>query len=119
LLERIIQIAAEGRKFGLWLLLSTQRPSKIHPQILSQCDNLCIMKSSAPTDLAQLAEYFGAVPKELLAKVPKFRQGQSLFAGGFVPEPSLIQMGERHTVEGGTDVRVPLSREARVLSPRA
>ena len=30
--DRLIQIAAEGRKFGLWLLLSTQRPSKIHPQ---------------------------------------------------------------------------------------
>ncbi|MET8776363.1 hypothetical protein AB0H49_16015 [Nocardia sp. NPDC050713] len=33
-------IAAEGRKYGLWLLLSTQRPSKVHPGILSQCDNL-------------------------------------------------------------------------------
>ena len=29
--EQIIQIAADGRKFGLWMLLSTQRPSKIHP----------------------------------------------------------------------------------------
>ncbi len=53
--ERIIQIAAEGRKFGLWLLLSTQRPSKIHPSILSQCDNLALMKMSSPVDLAELA----------------------------------------------------------------
>ncbi len=44
--ERIVQIAAEGRKFGLWLLLSTQRPSKIHPSIISQCDNLALMKMS-------------------------------------------------------------------------
>ena len=29
-LDRIIQIAAEGRKYGLWLLLSTQRPSRVH-----------------------------------------------------------------------------------------
>ena len=29
--DRLIQIAAEGRKYGLWLLLSTQRPSKVHP----------------------------------------------------------------------------------------
>ena len=33
--ELIIQVAAEGRKFGLWLLLSTQRPSKGHRQIVS------------------------------------------------------------------------------------
>ena len=38
--ERLVQIAGEGRKFGLWLLVSTQRPSKIHPNVLSQCDNL-------------------------------------------------------------------------------
>jgi hypothetical protein len=31
-------------KFGLWLLLSTQRPSKVHSGIISQCDNLALMK---------------------------------------------------------------------------
>ncbi len=35
LTERLIQIAAEGRKFGMWLFLSTQRPTKIHPNVLS------------------------------------------------------------------------------------
>ena len=54
--ERIIQIAAEGRKFGLWLLLSTQRPSKIHPSIISQCDNLALMKMSSPLDLDELGD---------------------------------------------------------------
>ena len=33
-LERLIQIAAEGRKYGLWLLLSSQRPSKIHAGLI-------------------------------------------------------------------------------------
>ena len=46
LTERIVQIAAEGRKYGLWLLLSTQRPSKVHPNALSQCDNLALMRMS-------------------------------------------------------------------------
>lgn len=113
LLERIVQIAAEGRKYGLWLLLSTQRPSKIHPQVLSQCDNLCIMKLNAPLDLHQLAQYFGGVPAELFARSPGFRQGQALFAGGFVAEPSVVQLGERLTVEGGYDVRVPERRAGR------
>ena len=31
LTERVVQIAAGGRKYGLWLLLSTQRPTEIHP----------------------------------------------------------------------------------------
>ena len=37
-------IAAEGRKFGLYLLTSTQRPQKVHDEVLSQCDNLLLMR---------------------------------------------------------------------------
>ena len=106
--ERLIQIAAEGRKFGLWLLLSTQRPSKIHPSIISQCDNLALMKMSSPLDLDELATIFGFAPPALLARAPRFRQGEVLFAGGFVPAPTLASMRTRLTAEGGVDVQVPL-----------
>ncbi|MGX1807220.1 ATP-binding protein [Nocardia sp. NPDC055321] len=106
--ERLIQIAAEGRKFGLWLLLSTQRPSKVHPGILSQCDNLALMKMTSPTDLAELATYFGYAPTALLDRSPWFRQGEALFAGGFVPAPSLVKVRARLTREGGSDVGVPM-----------
>jgi DNA helicase HerA-like ATPase len=107
LTARLVQIAAEGRKFGLWLLLSTQRPTKIHPNVLSQCDNLALMRMSSPRDLVELGDVLGYAPGELLAKSPEFVQGQALLAGGFVNEPTLVQVGERYTVEGGTDVKVP------------
>jgi DNA helicase HerA-like ATPase len=106
--ERLIQIAAEGRKFGLWLLLSTQRPSKVHSGILTQCDNLALMKMSSPVDLDELGTSFGYAPQALLARSPWFRQGEALFAGGFVPTPSLVKMHARLTPEGGSDVVVPL-----------
>jgi DNA helicase HerA-like ATPase len=106
--EQLVRIAAEGRKYGLWLLLSTQRPSKVHPGIISQCDNLALMKMSSPADLSELASVFGFAPEELVRRSPGFAQGQSLFAGGFIPQPSLVQMGARLTHEGGVDVRVPL-----------
>lgn len=108
LTDRIVQIAAEGRKFGLWLLLSTQRPSKVHPNALSQCDNLALMRMSSAGDLDELAGVFGYAPEALLARSPGFRQGQALFAGGFIEQPSLVQMGTRLTHEGGVDVSVPL-----------
>ncbi|WP_439028998.1 ATP-binding protein [Gordonia terrae] len=108
LIDRVVQIAAEGRKFGLWLLLSTQRPTKIHPNVLSQCDNLCLMRMNAPRDLAELADTFGFVPDQMLAQSPEFRQGEALFAGGFIREPTHTHMGTRITEEGGADVAVPL-----------
>ena len=106
--ERIVQIAAEGRKFGLWLLLSTQRPSRVHPSIMSQCDNLALMKMTSPVDLDELGTIFGFVPLAMLARAARFAQGEALFAGGFVPAPTMVKMGPRLTREGGADVNVPL-----------
>jgi uncharacterized protein len=108
LTERIIQIAAEGRKFGLWLLLSTQRPSKIHPNVLSQCDNLALLRMSSPRDLVELGSLFGYAPSDLVDRSPLFGKGQGLFAGGFVANPSVVQVARRLTREGGRDVPVPL-----------
>ena len=106
LVDRLVQIAAEGRKYGLWLLLSTQRPSKIHPQVLSQCDNLVLMRMNSRADLAELAEVFGFAPPAMVRTSGFFVQGEALLAGAFVPVPSSIRMGARLTVEGGSDVGV-------------
>jgi hypothetical protein len=108
LLDRLIQIAAEGRKYGLWLLLSSQRPSKIHPQILSQCDNLMLMRMNSPDDIAELGRSFGFAPKAMLRASNGFVQGEALLAGGFAPVPMLVQVRERLTRQGGSDVAVPL-----------
>jgi hypothetical protein len=105
--QRLIDIAAEGRKYGLWLLLSTQRPSKVHPQVLSQCDNLVVMRMNSQGDLAQLGDAFGFAPPAMLAEAPAFRKGEALLAGGFVTIPMKVQVGARHTLEGGIDVPVP------------
>ena len=110
LLERLIQIAAEGRKYGLWLLLSSQRPSKIHPQILSQCDNLMLMRMNSPDDIVELGRTFGFAPQGMLHASTGFVQGEALLAGGFAPVPMLGRMRERLTHEGGSDVAVPLAQ---------
>ena len=108
--ERLVQIAGEGRKYGLWMLLCTQRPSRISPAVISQCDNLVLMRMNSRGDLAELQETFGFVPAQMLAAAPFFRQGEALVAGGFVPVPTFVQIGGRRTHEGGSDVKVPLPR---------
>lgn len=110
LTRQLVQIAAEGRKFGLWLLLSTQRPGKIHPNVLSQCDNLGLMRVNSPRDLADLAEVFGFAGPESIGRAKDFVQGQVLFAGGFIREPTFVRMGRRVTEEAGGDVTVPMGR---------
>jgi hypothetical protein len=64
--EHVIRIAGEGRKFGLYLLLATQRPGKVHLNAVSQCDNLALMRMNSQADLALIAEMFSQVSETLL-----------------------------------------------------
>jgi uncharacterized protein len=97
-------IAAEGRKFGLYLLTSTQRPSKVHEEVLSQCDNLLLMRMNSDADLAHLRETFSFVPAGLIQRATTFRQGESLIAGKFAPHPTYVRFGQRLSQEGGADI---------------
>ncbi len=102
--EQTVQIAAEGRKFGIHLLVSTQRPQKVHENVLSQCDNLVLMRMNSAADLAYLGETFSFVPAGLLAKARRFGLGEALVAGKIAPEPALVRFGRRISEEGGADV---------------
>jgi DNA helicase HerA-like ATPase len=104
---RVIQLANEGRKYGIWLLLCSQRPSRIHESVLAQCDNLALMRMNSPGDLTQLERVFGFAPPEMLRAAPGFRKGECLMAGTFAPAPTFVQIRARRTKEGGSDVAVP------------
>ncbi len=102
--EHAVRIAAEGRKFGLYLLTSTQRPQKVHPNVVSQCDNLILMRMNSAADLAYASEIFSFVPAGLLARARSFGLGEALVAGKLSSHPALVRMGPRITEEGGADV---------------
>ena len=102
--EHAVRIAGEGRKFGLYLLVSTQRPQKVHPNVLSQCDNLVLMRMNSVSDLAYVGEVFSFVPPSLLRLATGFHQGEALVAGPLASHPALIRFGARVSEEGGSDV---------------
>ncbi len=102
--EHAVRIAAEGRKFGLYMLVSTQRPHKVHEQVISQCDNLVLMRMNSRSDLAHVGELFSFVPPALLAAATDFGLGEALVAGKIASHPALIRFGARITEEGGSDV---------------
>ncbi|MFY9926470.1 MAG: ATP-binding protein [Streptosporangiaceae bacterium] len=99
-----IRIAAEGRKFGLYLLVSTQRPQKIPGNVLSQADNLVLMRLNSLADAAFAQAAFSFVPPSLIERSVTFRQGEALIAGKISPQPALLRFGARISQEGGADV---------------
>jgi uncharacterized protein len=102
--EHAVRIAAEGRKFGLYLLVSTQRPQKVHENVISQCDNLVLMRLNSTADVAFTQTVFSFVPPSLIEQAATFRLGEALVAGKISPHPALLRFGARIAEEGGADV---------------
>ena len=114
--EQVVQLAAEGRKYGLYLLTSTQRPYKVHENVVSQCDNLLLMRMNSQADIADLSRIFSFIPPGLMTGATAFRMGQALVGGRFFPDSGYVQMGRRTSQEGGADVPATWARP-RELQP--
>ena len=97
-------IAAEGRKFGLYLLTSTQRPQKVNEEVLSQCDNLLLMRMNSEADLGYLGDTFSYVSPSLIQRATTFGLGETLVAGKFFPHAGYVKFGARLSQEGGADI---------------
>jgi hypothetical protein len=103
--DLLVRIAAEGRKYGLFLILVTQRPSRLDASLLSQCDNLVLLKMNNRHDLDLVERVFGFVPEGFAKRAFDFKTGDALLAGSFVDGPTYAHVAPRRTQEGGRNVR--------------
>jgi DNA helicase HerA-like ATPase len=104
------RIAAEGRKFGLYLLVSTQRPQRVNELVVSQCDNLVLMRMISAGDLAYVGELLSVAPAPLIERASSFAMGESLVAGKVAAHPTFVRFGPRISEEGGADVPTDWAR---------
>ena len=63
-------IAKEGRKFGLLLLVSSQRPSELSKTVLSQCSNFIVHRIQNPEDLAHIRQITPHISDTILKRMP-------------------------------------------------
>ena len=88
------QIAQEGRKFGVGLVIISQRPSRLDETTLSQCNSFVIMRMVNPADqnfVRRVIETLGEDESKLL---PDLDVGEALLSGQFINFPVLVRMKE-------------------------
>lgn len=88
----IERIAKEGRKYGVTLLLSSQRPSEISETIFSQCSNFLAMRLTNPSDQSYVARLLPDTLGNLSDKLPTLGAGEALLIGEAVVMPSLVKV---------------------------
>jgi hypothetical protein len=109
--EQFRSIAAEGRKYGLFLVLCTQRPDKIDKFVLSECENRAIMRIGSQSVLAETKMLMGLedIPDRTLSRCLEFGMGRVLLVGRWAADSPtqgiLLYTAMRRTVEGGRNLR--------------
>ncbi|MCF2490759.1 ATP-binding protein [Dyadobacter sp. CY347] len=90
--KSIERIAKEGRKYGVTLLLASQRPSEISETIFSQCNNFIAMRLTNPVDQGYVKKLLPDTLGSLIDKMTSFKQGEALLVGESIILPSIVQI---------------------------
>ena len=88
------QIAQEGRKFGVGLVVISQRPSRLDETALSQCNSYIIMRMVNPADQNFVRRVIESLGEEEVRLLPDLDVGEALLSGQMVNFPVLVRMKE-------------------------
>jgi uncharacterized protein len=104
-LNSIERIAKEGRKYGVSLLISSQRPSEISETIFSQCSNFLAMRLTNPEDQAYVKRLLPDTLGNLTAGLPALEQGEALLIGDAVAMPCVVYVKPCSPQPSSNDIR--------------
>lgn len=91
-IENFEKIAKEGRKYGVALVIVSQRPSDVSPTILSQCNNVIALRLTNGDDQATVRRLMPESLEGLMDTLPILDIGEALVVGDAVLLPSRIRI---------------------------
>lgn len=91
-IENFEKIAKEGRKYGVALMVVSQRPSDVSPTILSQCNNVVALRLTNGDDQATVRKLMPESLEGLMDTLPILDIGEALVVGDAVLLPSRIRI---------------------------
>jgi uncharacterized protein len=88
--SQLQRIAGEGRKFGIGLVVISQKPSKIDEEILSQCNSGIYMHITNPKDKEHIKKSFECISEEIISGLDSLDVGECIIAGALLDVPFLM-----------------------------
>lgn len=85
------RLAKEGRKFGLGLWLSTQRPSEISPTVLSQCNNWISFRLTSEKDIAAIQSASEWADRREVKRIAGLSRQTAIVFGGSITMPTMVR----------------------------
>lgn len=114
--SRTVQtIAKEGRKYGVGLLLVTQRPTELDVTVLSQCGTLIALRMSNRGDRGHISASVQDELSDMIGLLPSLRTGEGLIMGEAVKIPSRVKFEKISNAPKSSDPKI--SEEWRKARP--
>lgn len=102
--SRAVQsIAKEGRKYGVGLLLVTQRPSELDETVLSQCGTIVALRMNNSKDRSHIRSAIQDELQTMVDLLPNLRTGEAIISGEGVKIPSRVQFYKLSNAPKGSD----------------
>jgi hypothetical protein len=101
----IERIAKEGRKYGITLVIVSQRPSEVSETIFSQCSNFVAMRLTNPDDQNYVRRLLPDTLGPLTESLPTLQAGEALLIGDSVVMPSLVKIDKCSNSPASNDIR--------------
>ncbi|NLD92737.1 MAG: DUF87 domain-containing protein [Fibrobacter sp.] len=93
------KIAREGRKFGLGIVLSSQRPSELSPTVLSQCNSFLLHRISNDKDQELVSRLVPDNLRGLLRELPSLPSQNAILLGWASELPIMVRMNDLNKSE--------------------
>ncbi|MGJ9373814.1 ATP-binding protein [Nesterenkonia sp. CF4.4] len=93
-LESFERIAKEGRKYGISLLVVSQRPSDLSRTVLSQCNNFMVLRLTNDQDQAVIRRLMPDNQASLTGALPLLDVGEALLIGDAMVLPTRIKLDQ-------------------------
>lgn len=98
------RIAKEGRKYGLFVLVASQRPS-VSKTVLSQCSNFVVHRMQNPDDLSQIRQMTPFISEAVLKRLPSLPKQHALVFGTSVNLPTTFKVREAKPLPKSDDAK--------------
>lgn len=86
------RIAREGRKYGISLLVSSQRPFELSKTVLSQCNSFIIHRLQNPEDQKYVRQLVSSANEDILQQLPILPQQHAIIMGDAVRTPVQVKI---------------------------
>lgn len=100
------RIAKEGRKYGMFVMLASQRPSELSKTVLSQCSNFLVHRIQNPDDLSQIRQMTPFISDAVLKRLPSLPRQHALVFGTSVNLPTTFKVREAAPRPKSDDTKV-------------